>query len=174
MKPRRGSASKGVQKINNLSLLKKITELNKKLLIQQFISGQEYGIDVYRDIVSKEIISIFIKKKIRMRAGETDKAVSIKDEKIVNIVRKVIEKLDLIGPIDIDLFKEGEKYYFSEINPRFGGGYPLAYECGLNFPLFIKNNMMDKKNKVNFDYREGRYMLKCNDVIIKNKNQLQK
>ena len=48
-------------------------------MIQEFMDGQEYGADVYIDMISGEIVSVFVKKKLKMRAGETDKAVSVKD-----------------------------------------------------------------------------------------------
>ena len=51
-------------------------------MIQEFLDGQEIGADVYIDMVSHEVVSIFTKKKLKMRAGETDKAVSFKDEKL--------------------------------------------------------------------------------------------
>ena len=52
------------------------------LMIQEFMHGQEYGADVYVDMLSGKCTSIFLKKKIRMRAGETDKSVSVKNPEV--------------------------------------------------------------------------------------------
>ena len=54
-------------------------------MIQDFLNGQEIGADVYIDMISGEVVSIFTKKKIRMRAGETDKSVSFKDPILFNL-----------------------------------------------------------------------------------------
>ena len=53
------------------------------------------------------------------------------------------------GQIDIDIFEIGGDYYISEVNPRFGGGYPHAYECGCNHMDLIVNNLSGKTNLVN-------------------------
>jgi carbamoyl-phosphate synthase large subunit len=138
------------------------------MIIQEFLNGQELGVDVYVDMLSKKVVSIFIKEKTAMRAGETDKAKSLKSEVLFNLIIELLGKTELIGPIDIDVFDINGEYYISEINPRFGGGYPLAYECGLNFPKYILNNISGKENMPRIgDYEENVYMLKHDTLIIK-------
>ncbi len=101
--------------------------VKKKLKMRAGETGQEYGADVYIDMLSGEVVSIFVKKKLKMRAGETDKAVSVKDEALFSLIRDFVKKMGFRGIIDIDLFEIGGKWYISEVNPRFGGGYPHAY-----------------------------------------------
>ncbi len=169
IKPQRGSASLNINKVQNLKEAEIVFNSAKEMIIQEYLKGQEIGVDVYIDLVSKEIISIFSKEKIAMRAGETDKARSFKRKNLINTVRKLVSKTNLVGPIDIDVFKIGKKYYISEINPRFGGGYPLAYECGENFPKFIFNNLNSLKNKIIIgSYKENVVMMKHDRVVIKN------
>lgn len=167
VKPRTGSASLGINKVDNIKHLEILFELSDDLIIQEFLDGQEYGVDVYTDFISKEIISIFAKKKIRMRSGETDKAVSIKDEKLFNIISNFVAKLGTLGPIDIDVFEVNGEYYLSEVNPRFGGGHLLAYECGDNYPIYIKNNLNNVSNNPNIgNYEESVYMIKHDTLNI--------
>lgn len=167
VKPRTGSASLGINKVDNIKHLEILFELSDDLIIQEFLDGQEYGIDVYTDFISKEIISVFVKKKIRMRSGETDKAVSVKDEKLFNIINRFVNKLGTVGPIDIDVFEVNGEYYLSEVNPRFGGGHLLAYECGDNYPRYIKNNLNVIENKTNIgNYEENIYMIKHDNLSI--------
>lgn len=168
IKPITGSASIGINKIETLETLELIWKLSEeKMMIQEFMSGQEIGVDVYTDIINEEIISIFTKEKINMRAGETDKARSFKDKKLFDLLEKFIKKLGTLGPVDIDVFKVNEEYYISEVNPRFGGGYPIAYECGEKFPEFIKNNLENIINKKNIgSYQENIIMLKCDNLKI--------
>ena len=81
-----------------------------------------------------------------MRAGETDKAVSIKNLNLIKICKRLVESIGLIGPIDIDCFEAKDGFVISEINPRFGGGYPLAYACGVDFTKMILNNIQQREN----------------------------
>ena len=88
-------------------------------------------------MISGEVVSIFTKKKILMRAGETDKAESFKDNKLFELIKRFVSEAGYKGEIDIDIFDINGEYYISEVNPRFGGGYPHAYESGANHMEFI-------------------------------------
>lgn len=118
-------------------------------------------------MVSKEVVSIFTKKKIAMRAGETDKSISFKDEKLFGLIKEFAEKAGYCGQIDIDIFDVGGNYYISEVNPRFGGGYPHAFESGVDHMKMIVNNLRGKSNVSNIgNYNEGVIMMKYNEVKI--------
>lgn len=167
VKPIKGSASISISKVNNKETIDLLFANNDKLLIQEFLDGQEIGADVYIDIISKEVVSIFTKKKIKMRAGETDKSVSFKDKKLFDFIQKFVKGFGYIGQIDIDIFDVNGKYYISEVNPRFGGGYPHAYECGVNHMLLIENNLNDIKNKIQIgNYEDNIYMMKYNEISV--------
>jgi carbamoyl-phosphate synthase large subunit len=162
-----GSASSGVAKINSIENLKAACSENSGLIIQELIDGRELGIDIYVDLISHEVISIFIKEKIHMRAGETDKAVSIINPSVAAVIAEFVTKLGLAGPLDMDIIEKDGSYYIIDINCRFGGGYPLAYECGENYPLFIINNINGIKNIARIgQYQEGVQMMKHDDVTI--------
>lgn len=167
VKPRNGSCSANIQKIENIKDLEFNYDKYPGLIIQEYMDGQECGVDVYIDMISNDIISIFTKKKLLMRAGETDKSVSFKDDKLFNLVKCFIKRAGFKGQIDIDVFKINGEYYLSEVNPRFGGGYPHAYECGCNFPKYMINNLMNKENiSVIGEYDEDIYMMKYLDLKL--------
>ena len=169
VKPVRGSASIAISKVYDSETIDLLFAHNDNLMIQEYLNGQEIGADVYIDLLSGEIVSIFTKKKLVMRAGETDKSVSFKDEKLFTLIEKFVKDSGYRGQIDIDIFEIGGKYYISEVNPRFGGGYPHAYECGCNHISLIVNNLLGKTNVKNIgNYNEGIYMMKYNEVMIKN------
>lgn len=171
-KLRDGSASIGIKKISNHADFEGIKE-EKKYIYQPFIDGSEYGIDAYFDMLTGELVSVFMKKKIAMRAGETDKAISVKSEQVLDEVKKLANIKGLYGPIDVDVFvsKSGE-VFINEINPRFGGGHPHAYGCGVNFMKLILNNLEGKKNEPCFNnYKEGIMMLKYNGLLFRNINE---
>lgn len=167
VKPIEGSASININKVNNKEELETLWNRESGLLIQQFMNGEELGADVYIDMISNEISAIFTKKKIKMRAGETDKSVSIKDNKLFELIKKFVKKAGFKGIIDIDIFEVDGKYYISEVNPRFGGGYPHAYESKVNIPRMIINNLEGKTNNEQIgNYDENVYMMKYNEVKI--------
>lgn len=168
VKPVKGSASINISKVDDLDTLEFLFEKQDGLMIQELMDGQEIGADVYIDLISNEIVSIFTKKKILMRAGETDKAVSFKDEKLFNLIKKFVKEFGFKGQIDIDIFDIDGEYYISEVNPRFGGGYPHAYEAGVNHMKLIINNLKGQENSVNIgNYKENIYMMKYNEIMIK-------
>ena len=102
-----------------------------------------------------------------MRAGETDKSVSFKDEKLFALVKDFVKSAGYRGQIDIDIFEIDGEYYISEVNPRFGGGYPHAYESGCNHMKMIVSNLKGIKNEVEIgNYDENIYMMKYNEVKI--------
>ena len=104
-----------------------------------------------------------------MRAGETDKAVSFKDDKLFALIKKFVSEAGYRGQIDIDIFDVDGEYYISEVNPRFGGGYPHAYECGCDHMKLIQTNLDKNSNKSAIGmYKSDVYMMKYNEICIKN------
>jgi len=154
IKPRWGSGSFGIEIATdmeelNLSykLLEKklfrslLSEVSKKdmenaILIQEKIEGTEYGVDIFNNLRG-ENLSVYIKEKLAMRAGETDKAVLRNHKAIENICKTISENLCHIGNLDCDIFESNDGYYLLEMNPRFGGGYPFSHKSGANFPAVI-------------------------------------
>lgn len=171
VKPVRGSASIAISKVFDRETVELLFNHADNLMIQEYLDGQEIGADVYIDMISGEVVSIFTKKKIVMRAGETDKAVSFKDEKLFALIEKFVKEAGYRGQIDIDIFDIGGEYYISEVNPRFGGGYPHAYECGCDHMKLIIENLNGSENHRNIGvYDEGVYMIKYNEVMIRRKS----
>lgn len=167
VKPYRGSASISISKVYDRETVDLLFAHEDDLMIQEFLDGQEIGADVYIDLISGEVVSIFTKKKIKMRAGETDKAVSFKDEKLFTLIEKFVLEAGYRGQIDIDIFEIDGEYFISEVNPRFGGGYPHAYECGVDHMKLIKNNLNGIVNQKTIGaYDEGVYMMKYNELKI--------
>lgn len=168
VKPACGSASIAISKVYDKETVELLFAHSEGLMIQEFLAGQEIGADVYIDMISGEVVSVFTKKKIVMRAGETDKAVSFKDEKLFALIEKFASEVGYRGQIDIDIFDVNGEYYISEVNPRFGGGYPHAYECGCDHMTLIKNNLDGIANEKNIgNYDDGVYMMKYNELLVK-------
>ena len=169
VKPAKGSASIAISKVYDKETVELLFAHGEGLMIQEFLDGQEIGADVYIDMISGEIVSIFTKKKLLMRAGETDKAVSFKDEKLFELIKKFVSEAGYRGQIDIDIFEVNGEYYISEVNPRFGGGYPHAYGSGADHMKLIVNNLEGKRNEcvVGENYKVGTFMMKYNEIMVK-------
>ena len=168
VKPARGSASISISKVYDRETVELLFAHEDGLMIQEFLDGQEIGADVYIDMVSHNVVSIFTKKKLKMRAGETDKAVSFQDEKLFDLIERFVKDAGYNGQIDIDIFDVNGEYYISEVNPRFGGGYPHAFESGADHMKLIVNNLEGKSNEcVIGRYENGTYMMKFNEILIR-------
>ena len=168
VKPARGSASISISKVYDRETVELLFAHEDGLMIQEYLDGQEIGADVYIDMVSHEVVSIFTKKKLKMRAGETDKAVSFQDEKLFALIERFVKDAGYNGQIDIDIFDVNGEYYISEVNPRFGGGYPHAFESGADHMKLIVNNLEGNANEcVIGQYENGTYMMKYNEVMMK-------
>ena len=174
VKPVRGSASIHINKVSSRKEIEVLFDLYDDLMIQEYMDGQEYGADVYIDMISGKCTDIFVKKKIKMRAGETDKSVSYKDEALFAMIKKFVEECGFRGMIDIDIFEINGTYYLSEVNPRFGGGYPHAYACGVNMPAAVIRNLAGEENEETIGaYSENICMMKYNEIAIQDMNGME-
>lgn len=172
VKPIRGSASIAISKVQDQETVDLLFEHADDLMIQEYLKGQEIGADCYIDMISGELISVFTKKKLVMRAGETDKSISFKDTELFALIERFVKEAGFRGQIDIDIFECDGKYYISEVNPRFGGGYPHAYEAGANHMKYIVNNLQGKVNEPQIgEYESGVIMMKYSEIMIRRENE---
>ncbi len=133
VKPRKGSASMNISYCRDKIQLAAAMETCPEPMIQEFLKGDEYGYDLFGDADGRPI-SVYCKKKLAMRAGETDKAVSTNNPDLIAFGAMLLEQFNLIGPADVDVVVDKDGPKLLEINPRFGGGYPCAHLAGAAFP----------------------------------------
>ncbi len=167
VKPRTGSGSVGARKISNIDDLRSAMKEDETLIIQEFMAGIDLDADVYVDMISKKAVSMFSKKKIETRIGGANKTISFKDEKLFELIKKIVNIFEFNGTVDMDFFYKDGQYFLSEINPRFGGAYLHAYGAGVNFPKLIVNNISGIANEENIgNYEDNIMMLMYDDVVI--------
>lgn len=167
VKPMKGSASLHIAKAEDAEMVELLFHHGEQMMIQQFMDGQEIGVDCYIDMISGEVVSIFAKKKLVMRAGETDKAISFINPELFALVERFVTESGFRGQIDIDIFEKDGSYYISEVNPRFGGGYPHAYACGADHMTMIRNNLAGIANPKRLGaYQTGKVMMKYNEIML--------
>lgn len=108
----------------------------EKIIYQECLKGQEYGADIINDL-NGNLCNVIVKKKIAMRAGETDIA-QLVDEPVIREECERLGKLTgHIANMDCDVFLVDGKPYILEMNARFGGGYPFSHMAGCNLPKAI-------------------------------------
>lgn len=130
IKPKDGSSSINAYRVNEVSELRNRAEQICDYVIQPFIAGREYTIDICCDWEG-EPVSIVPRERLQVRSGEVLITRIELDEKMINESRALCAKMKPIGPITVQLIRDTEGTdWFIEINPRFGGGAPLSMKAG--------------------------------------------
>lgn len=111
-------------------------DIEKSILIQEKLKGQEYGLDVINDLDCNYVTTI-AKMKYAMRSGETDCAVTVDRPDLKQLGEKLSNAMHHCANLDVDVFVTEDKCYVLEMNARFGGGYPFSHMAGVNLPLAI-------------------------------------
>mgnify|MGYP002517528132 FL=1 len=182
MKPRWGSGSIGLETVEDMEeleifyqlLTKKIKKTilatasvgDEYIIIQEKLTGKEFGLDVMNDLEGNHV-AVSVKQKLAMRAGETDKAVTVDLPKVREMGKIIGTALKHIGNLDVDVMQnENGDYCVLELNPRFGGGFPFSYEAGVNMPKAIVEWV--KGNKVDASILQPEYgrMFAKNDYLM--------
>jgi carbamoyl-phosphate synthase large subunit len=167
IKPRWGMGSIGIYEadtIDELKVLFKKTkntilntyikyeskhDLDSSIIIQQKIIGNEYGLDILNDL-NGNYITTAAKRKLAMRAGETDIAQSCDNSFFIGISKKISNSLKYICNLDVDcIVTDNKEIFIIEMNCRFGGQYPFSHLSGVNYPMqiinWLNNNPTDYK-----------------------------
>ncbi|MBX3241208.1 MAG: ATP-grasp domain-containing protein [Chitinophagaceae bacterium] len=144
---------------------------NEKFMFMEYIDKDEYDeftVDMYygKDNFVKCIVP---RKRILVRSGEINKGITKKNV-IVSVLKEHLNKIDgAIGCLTLQLFLHQNQKYIKgiEINPRFGGGFPLSYLAGANFPLWlIKEYFLGEKIAYTENWEEDLLMLRYDDEIL--------
>ena len=112
--------------------------VDEQILYQECLKGQEYGADIINDL-DGELQNVIVKRKIAMRAGETDIAEIVDIPEIKKELIKLGKLTGHIANMDCDVFFVEGIPYILEMNARFGGGYPFSHMGGCNLPKAIVN-----------------------------------
>ncbi|MCI6360374.1 MAG: ATP-grasp domain-containing protein [Eubacterium coprostanoligenes] len=111
-------------------------DIDNAVLIQEKLNGQEYGLDIINDL-NGDYQNTIIKKKIAMRSGETDCAITVENEKLNRLGKLLSNLLKHVANLDVDVFLIDGHPFILEMNARFGGGYPFSHMAGVNLPKAI-------------------------------------
>jgi len=145
VKPIRGSAGIGAGIIRNeRELQTHVATHGDVLLVQEYIPGQEFTIDVYRDRQGR-VRCVVPRQRLAVRTGEVAKGITVKDEALIAAATELSGLLGSIWGVFCCQCRrrKGDVPRFFEINPRFGGGAPLSIAAGADLPLYLLQEVLD-------------------------------
>lgn len=152
IKPKDGSSSIFAYKVENENELKTFAEQVPDYIIQPYIDGTEYTVDIFCDFDGNPV---YITPRIRLtvRAGEVLKTEISQDSIIISEIKQLVRDFKPCGQITVQLIrdKNTKEDYYIEINPRFGGGAPLTMKAGADSAEALLRLMSGEK----LDYVEG-------------------
>ena len=163
------SLSIGARKVNSL---KEAQTLKGNYIFQEFIEGIEYTIDAFFDEKSN-LICVVPRERIEVRCGEVAKARTRKDKLIIDEIKKLAKHLKgAFGCLTIQLFKRDNEIIFIEINPRFGGGYPLSFLAGADYAKFIKDIYEGRELSYFEGWKDNLIMLRYDAEVLVDGNSI--
>ncbi len=168
MKPREGSAGLGNYRINNRDELHALGARVPDPIVQEFVEGIEHTMDVYTGLDGRPRCAV-PRRRLEVRSGEVSKGMVVKDADIIDVGRHVaITVGQFRGVVTIQcMVTPDRRVRVIEINPRFGGGAPLAIHAGADFPKWLMAELLGRK--LRFDpmgYRDGVTMLRYDQSVF--------
>lgn len=169
LKPIRGSASKGIRIVNNISEITRRYSNSDNYIAQSLAHGSEYTINVYVSKNGKCLCAI-PHKRVIVDGGESVQAITERNPTLINLATQVASALPgAWGPLNIQAFYDSssDSAQIIEINPRIGGGFPLADEAkGQYIEWLIQESLENRDLKPLKSWTSGLRMMRYRDAIF--------
>jgi len=160
IKPRDGSASRNTYRATPDSLGDVLKQV-PNAIVQEELSGPEITIDALLNFSGRPLHYV-PRVRIRTLAGESIQGVTISDEDFRAWLVGLLETASALGargPITLQAFLTERGPVLIEVNPRFGGGFPLAYAAGGHYPEWLLAMLRGEEVRERFgEYQKGLYM----------------
>ncbi len=136
-------------------------------MVQACCRGEEFSIDVFCDLESR-CLNAVPRTMIESKGGESIKGMTIADSDLVEVGRHVSETIGLVGPANIQCFREPDgTHLVTDINPRFGGGFPLPTAAGSRYPeLALALAAGERPEPRLGDFHAGLYMTRFFSELV--------
>ena len=136
VKPRFGRGSVNVFAVQNEAQLRLFLGYVPDAIVQDQLPGTEFTVDVLADFNGR-ILSIVPRERLVIRAGVSDKGITRKKDDVIAFAKDIAERLQIIGPANIQCKVDSGAISLIEVNPRFSGGIPLTIAAGADFPSWL-------------------------------------
>ncbi|MBF0216901.1 MAG: ATP-grasp domain-containing protein [Candidatus Omnitrophica bacterium] len=168
LKPRYGSGSRGVRMLMGPADLSRVSTDPGGWILQEYIAGREFTVDVFSDI-GRNVISVIPRERIEVVSGESYKARTVKSDDISSAAIRLVKKIRSFGQVTIQCIRNDSGVYFIDMNPRPGGGSALSIKAGGDYPRFLIEQASGKRTvPILGNYEIGLVMLRYSeDIIIK-------
>jgi carbamoyl-phosphate synthase large subunit len=168
VKARRGFGSRHIYRANDESELAFFLQhTTASSMVQSLCRGEEFSVDVFCDLDGR-CLNAIPRTMIESKGGESIRGMTIKDWGLIEHGRLVAETLQIIGPANIQCFREADgSLEVTDVNPRFGGGFPLPTAAGSRYPelaLALANGEQPEPRLGQF--REGLIMTRYFSQIL--------
>lgn len=142
IKPKRGSSSRGAQRVDSQDELKYLASREANLILQEFVEGPEVTVDVLCDHQSRPIV-ISPRSRLEVKGGQSTKCCTLSLDSFAGAVERLIKAFGVRGVCNIQFINQGDNLVFIEINPRFAaGGLMLTVAAGANIPKLMLKLML--------------------------------
>lgn len=169
IKPKDGSSSINTFKVNNADELDFFRNYIKEPLIQEFIEGTEFSVDVFCDFDANPI-TIVPRVRMATRSGEISKGKITKDKEIIADIKRLLSVLRPIGHITVQCMKTAKGIKYIEINPRFGGGAPMSIDAGADSCEYLYRLLNGEKLEYNENYVDNALFVRFDNSIMLDEN----
>lgn len=169
IKPKSGSSSINTFKLNNIEELATYRSLIKEPIVQDFMEGKEFTVDVFLDF-DGNLITVVPRLRMATRSGEISKGKIVKDREIIEDIKRLVEVLKPIGHITVQLMKTNKGIEYIEINPRFGGGAPMSIQSGADSCENLYRLLMGENLEYNENYRDNIMFFRFDNSICVDEN----
>jgi carbamoyl-phosphate synthase large subunit len=166
LKPSDGSGSIGALRIDGPTELRYQLARTESPVVQSFEEGEEHTIDVFCDLGGTARCAV-PRKRLEVRAGEVSKGLTVKDRGMMRAASRLASSLGgLRGCVTLQCFRQGGRFVFFEANLRFGGGYPLTYAAGGNFPGWILRMVAGEEIPTFDEWEDNLLMLRFDEAVF--------
>ena len=160
VKPRRGFGSRHIYRAHDRGELEFFLGYTTQAsMVQQVCEGEEFSVDVFCDTGGR-CLNAIPRTMIESKGGESIRGMTIRDFELIEHGRRVAEALRIVGPANIQCFREPDgSLPVTDVNPRFGGGFPLPTAAGSHFPeLALALAAGERPEPALGEFREGLVM----------------
>jgi len=166
VKPVAGSASEGVHVVSTKAAFAAATE-SGDVVVQRLAPGNEYTVDCLVDDSGK-LLGAVPRRRLAVRGGEVSKGRTERRTELTEVAGVCGSLPGAFGCLNVQMFHDPSDGRVSiiEVNPRFGGGYPLTHAAGAPFVQWLVKHAWDRCSDLDMSWQDGIVMLRSDEAVF--------